>query len=382
MKILFVSHEATRTGAPLFLLHLCTFLKKNTDWKLYFLLKRDGPLGKDFAKLGSTIVYQNSISPSNDIVARIRNKLVRMPVVRRSKNSFIKKKLNRLKLDLIYSNTATNGELLHELADLNIKVVTHVHELERVVEYFGVSNLELVRQYSSHYISASPSVTNYFKRIVKKKIFEIKYFPIHSVPENTTSISLRDSLGIPANAFVVGSAGTVEWRKGWDLFIRLAKDMEQLDSENKMYFVWVGNMSDKIKNDVKHELYSAGLEQNVLFIGHQDNPMHYYSMFDVFCLMSREEAFGIVAIENALYGTPILCFNKAEGLASFVEEDAGFVIPYMDTQKMAEAVMFLRNNTELRQKMGKAARKRVEENYTLEGQAALIIDFIKSIEAN
>ncbi|MFD2999147.1 glycosyltransferase family 4 protein [Pontibacter toksunensis] len=379
MKVLFISHEATRTGAPLFLLHLCKYLKQNTDLELYFLIKRDGPLSEEFANLGSTFIYQSSVSQSRNIVSRIRNRVVQLAIAKRLRSSIIINKLSRLKLDLIYSNTATNGALLHELAGLNIKVVTHVHELERVMQFFGVANLDFVKQYSSYYISASPSVTRYFEGVVKKKIFEISCFPIHTVPAETASSSLRETLGIPTNAFVVGSAGTVEWRKGWDLFIRLAKDLKQSDAERKVYFVWVGSISDRIKIDLQHELELAGLNHNVLFTGHKDNPIRYYAMFDVFCLMSREEAFGIVAIECALYGMPVICFDKAEGLASFIQDDAGFVIPYLDTNKMAEAIGLLKDNEVVRTGMGKVALKRVKDNYRLEEQGEAVRSFLASI---
>jgi len=50
-KILFISHEASRTGAPLILLHLLKWLNKNTE-NLQFdvLLIKRGAMADDFRK--------------------------------------------------------------------------------------------------------------------------------------------------------------------------------------------------------------------------------------------------------------------------------------------------------------------------------------------
>jgi len=50
-KILFVSHEATRTGAPMILIHLLTWIKSNTDLKFNILLLKGGELSSDFENL-------------------------------------------------------------------------------------------------------------------------------------------------------------------------------------------------------------------------------------------------------------------------------------------------------------------------------------------
>src|ERR1700704_1052659 len=42
-RVLFIGHEATRTGAPLMLLHLLRWLRDNTDIDFDLLIRSDGP---------------------------------------------------------------------------------------------------------------------------------------------------------------------------------------------------------------------------------------------------------------------------------------------------------------------------------------------------
>ena len=70
----------------------------------------------------------------------------------------------------------------------------------------------------------------------------------------------------------------------------------------------------------------------------------YIAAFDVFSLVSREDAFPLAFMEAAAVGVPTVCFDGAvEGGCEFVEADAGRVVPYLDLDAMAERVLeFLR----------------------------------------
>ena len=64
-KILFISHEATRTGAPILLLNFLNWLKKNSDIEIEILFKESkgnkGALINEFKTLGNVYSLDNSI---------------------------------------------------------------------------------------------------------------------------------------------------------------------------------------------------------------------------------------------------------------------------------------------------------------------------------
>src|SRR4051812_18783147 len=71
LKILFVSHSAGRTGAPMVLLHLAHWLRQNTDARFGFIFRGGGNLLSDFRGLAPTVVLPARGFPVNLFGRRI-----------------------------------------------------------------------------------------------------------------------------------------------------------------------------------------------------------------------------------------------------------------------------------------------------------------------
>ena len=126
-----------------------------------------------------------------------------------------------------------------------------------------------------------------------------------------------------------------------------------------MYFLWVGGEnSGKNYGKLWHDITCSGMEEYVRFLGVQVNPLQYFAMCDVFVMISREEPFGLVCIEAASCGRPVICFDKSGGPQEFVENDCGYVVPYLDMETMATRVLELLRDSQLRQQFGQRENKR------------------------
>jgi len=62
---------------------------------------------------------------------------------------------------------------------------------------------------------------------------------------------------------------------------------------------------------------------------------------------------------------PIVCFDKAGGMPDFVQNDAGYVVPFEDTKAMAEKLIALCFNREERVRRGAVARQRVRARHDI-----------------
>ena len=60
-KVLFISHDASRTGAPLVLLNFLKWFKVNTAIPFLVLLKIDGEMEPEFQELGPTFVWEGGV---------------------------------------------------------------------------------------------------------------------------------------------------------------------------------------------------------------------------------------------------------------------------------------------------------------------------------
>ena len=131
--------------------------------------------------------------------------------------------------------------------------------------------------------------------------------------------------------------------------------------------MWVGgwpkNSKDKLHIDEFVTLHE--LQSRVFFTGEVDNPSDYYAASDVFAMVSREDPFPLVCLLAASVGKPILCFDEAGGMPEFVENDSGYVIPYLDINTMAEKIVNLINNPAELNRLGLCAKRKVQKKYDI-----------------
>jgi len=381
-KVLFISHSAGRTGAPLMLLNFLQWMKNNSEIVFEILLKSTGELEQDFTDLAPTKIF--SQPPLNNLFSRIKNKLG----IKNAGSHKYRHLLDYYKkagVSLIYSNTITNGEILEALSPLGLPVITHVHELDYWIGQFGEKNLQQVKKYSSYFITASHAVE---RNLIDKYGFTGNIIKtIHSFipdvpnppPPNVRS-QIRKRLHIPQDAIIVVGSGYETWRKGKDIFVQLASRIHQQPGTDNIYFLWVGGRVDNNEYaEISHEIKKTGLEQYVQFCGEVNNPLDYFAASDIFALVSREDPFPLVCLEAAILGKPILCFAESGGMPEFVENDAGFVVPYLEIDAMANKVVELIHDEKLLRGFGERAAQKVRERHEISVAAPEIVKVIQRV---
>ena len=381
--VLFISHSASRTGAPIVFLNFIRWFKKNSKIPFKVILREGGPLQKEFEQLSPVMVYPQSYN--RDLAERALNKLGFSfhPIL-------IKKYLNGDEIGLIYSNTSTNHEVLNALNFLECPVISHIHELEYAIQVAAGAHFSTTKLLTDYYIAASEAVRQ--NLLSQHHISDDCVDTLHeSIPvlelDYELALSkrteLRAQLGIPSDAFVVGSSGVVCWRKGADLFIQLAHKFCNKYQDMKAYFVWIGgDRGQRIYSlEIQHDVRKLNLEQTVKFLGSKSNALDYFAVFDVFTLLSREDPYPLVCLEAALLGKPIVCFDDAGGAKEFVEDDCGFVVPYMDIEAVADKVYSLLSSPALRIQMGTGASNKIKSRHDTANTAATLNQIIQKFIA-
>ena len=116
---------------------------------------------------------------------------------------------------------------------------------------------------------------------------------------------------------------------------------------------------------------SVGVADRITFAGEiadVDLPL-YYAACDLFVLPAnaRAEAFGTVIVEALAAGKPVISTEVGTGTSWVnVDGETGLVVPPHDPAALASAVNGVLTNTELRMRMGHAARVRAETEFTVE----------------
>lgn len=374
-KILFICHDGGRTGAPLLLLQLVSWIRLNTSFAFEILLLKDGPLRHDFQALAPVHLFPAD-NNKRGFLSRFSRKLGYRPS--RAKRQIISMLVSR-NFDLIYANTIVTGHTLEALAPLKCPAITHVHELDYWIEQGGPENLQKIKLYSQSFIAASRAVESNLvnKYGIPAKLIDVVHSFINVSNIDANRPSIRTSLGVPAEAFLVIGSGYETWRKGKDLFVQLAAQLGPEVAGNPVHFLWVGGWESDVEcHRIKHDVRLLGLQQRVHLIGGVTNPIDYFAASDVFVMVSREDPFPLVCLEAAAVGKPVLCFADAGGMPEFVEDDAGFVVPYLDINAMAEKLIILAKDSELKEALGAAACRKVTDNYDISKKAREIMHLI------
>lgn len=366
------------------LLHFLRWFKANSNVPFQILLKEDGPLASEFRLLAPTVVYsQIGRRVSRNIPQRLLRK---MGVAYQADYNYnpLREMFKPGDISLVYSNTITNGLLLADLSHLNCPVLAHVHELDFTIDLNGQENLEAMKLYARRYIACSRAVqTSLIER------YGIPACQISIAHECVPEIKIGASayykeevcrrLAWPSDCYVVGGGGLGGWRKGRDLFIQVALHaLRSWPAGMTFRFLWVGNpggAEDRLQ--IAYELRRAGLEGYVCFTGEVDNPQDYIAVMDAFVLPSREDPFPLVCLEAAMQAKPLVCFADAGGMPEFVEDDCGFVVPYMDVTAMADKLLLLGQDAGLRERLGRQAACKVRERHSVQVTAPSIARLIE-----
>ena len=385
-RVLFVSHEATRTGAPVLLLHFLRWLRTNSSIDFEVVLRRRGELSAEFAALAP--VWHAEATTGR--LARTTMRVARWLGLRASLDDVhigrMVRQLSHRRFGVVYSNTFTNGAFVSRLGVLGCPVVTHVHELESNILRPGEENLRLVKAQTSRYIACAEAVKS--NLIVRHGIDRERIDVIHgfvATQELTAAqraqarARTRLELAIPEGACVVGAAGTPNWAKSPDLFVQLAYAMYRRRPARPVHFVWVGGWQDHRLAELRLDAQTAGVGDIMHFPGTRPNATEYFCAFDVFALVSREDSYPLVCLEVASLGTPILCFDRAGGGREFVEDDCGFVVPYLEVEVMAERTLELLASDELRHRMGERAKAKVRGRHDVTVAAPRVLDVIRRL---
>lgn len=390
-KILFISHDANRAGGQIVLLQLLRQLKQQ-GLPMHLLLCSDGPLEEEFRE----VVPTTRLPRLGDIhFSPLVTKMLRLVGwEERIKHRVLAKRWTQFRAEmeaqsfgLIFANTIAAAAAYRHLGFLSVPTVLFAHELEMSIKkYSHPDDMAHLMANTNHLIVVSKAVANYFKAIYQYPDAQISTFQIIDTPlilqkiEDSRKTNIRKVLGLPADAVLVGGCGHAEWRKGNDIFMMVAQQVIQHFGKRPVYFVWVGMRDDSELYEVQRfDAERMGLSERIIHVGLTSEVFQYLSQFDVFTLTSREDPYPLVVLETALAERPIVCFEKSGGAPELVEEDAGFVVPYLDVAAMSKAVITLIENPDLRRQQGKRGKEKVLERHATDASVAKVVETIRRL---
>jgi glycosyltransferase involved in cell wall biosynthesis len=360
-KILLVSHSACRTGAPLCLLRLAEELTKLPDVECFIVLQQGGELEESFARVAPTLEVEW-------LVAQGINRHDVPQTIASAFHEFSSR-------GMAVCNTLAVSEFHSAFAEQQVEVLSWIHELPTFISMLGGRrSMEAIERASRKIIVPSQAV-----RAALNARFQIDLDRIRTIyngqdartkglDRESLRLQVRRELGLPPDARIVLGCGTVDQRKGADLFVNVARrfllNPAHSGESPGTWFIWIGHCADEnFRRWLIHDTRIDGLAERIRLVGPRKTMAPYYMAADLFALTSREDPCPLVNLEAMESGTAVVAFDDAGG-APEVLTDAGVCVPYNDQEAMAEAIGDLLANDDRRHEMGRRGQARIRRKFT------------------
>ena len=269
------------------------------------------------------------------------------------------------KIDLLYCN-GTQAKIFGAIIGkiYNIKTVWHVRNIQKSFLLSWFINSFSKFNNVSKIICVSKATSNQFKintkNIVINNGVDTSEFSLRSV-----NSKLREEYNIDSKKIIIGTAGRIVPRKGFDYFIEVCKQISH-EFKKDCIFVIVGDtpfyFKQKIMENLKTMVKEYNLEDKFIFTGYKNDVDSYIADFDIFFIPSRyPDPFPRVVVESMALSKPIVGFDIG-GIGEAIDDGInGFSIDTKDNP--INKLIGLIENDDLRLNMGFNSRKKAVNNY-------------------
>ncbi len=354
-NVIIVVHETSRTGAPILGWNIARELA--TKYNIFTIHLGDGALTQEFQTL-SVSTYGPFPRESRN-VADLNQALRPLFAGRTFCYAIINSVESRPLLEVCALNAVPTLFLVHEFG-------TYVYPATSLRRAFDCANeiifpAKIVAR-SSEEVHKPLSKRDY--KIIPQGMSLLPSTNLHSGPSQTQELERLERIKAAGNLVILG-AGTVDFRKGVDLFLATADALRRQYDRPAVHFVWVGygyRPSEDMGYSVylKEQIQRSELEADVTIIGEVLELESLYALADIFLLTSRLDPLPNVSIDAAHRGIPIVCFQNASGMAEILAADpdtASGVVPYLDVAAAASTISYLATNSMARRNLANATAK-------------------------
>ncbi len=368
--VLVVGHEGTRTGAPVLTYNLVLALSKKYNVVALFL--GPGPIVQACHDAGATVLALD--------------KKVRLSVNSTTADVLIKTITDTVTPKFAISNSVESRAVLSALSKLYIPSISLIHEFAIYVNSLGgmrESALWSGQTVFSSRITLENAYANELHDLTSRN------FPVIAqgrcvlpTESQDTTVSDADAQRIrtamrpanfPADGLVLVGIGSVHLRKGVDLLIECAAQVHKRLPDLACRFVWIGDGYSPATDSaysmfLGDQITRSGLDGLITFVDEVSDLSAAYAEADLFLLTSRLDPLPNVAIEALSEGLPMVCFDKATGIADTLNEEGlgpYCVAEYLDTKDYADKVVAFLQSSELRDDISRKGRELSAKRYDM-----------------
>ena len=188
---------------------------------------------------------------------------------------------------------------------------------------------------------------------------------------------VRDKIGIPREAPVVGFVGRLTRDKGLpELIVAFDRILRAEPSTHLLLVGWFDAAEDALDSELRTRILS---NPRIHCTGFVSDVAPYYRAMDVMVLPTWREGFPNAVLEAAASGIPVITTESTGARDAVIPEVTGLLIPPGYPEAIYESVLKLLRDPERRSQMGRAARAWVVEHYSEEQVLGLTAEYYRSL---
>jgi glycosyltransferase involved in cell wall biosynthesis len=187
--------------------------------------------------------------------------------------------------------------------------------------------------------------------------------------------AVREALGIPPSAWVVGSVGRLAVEKDYPLLVRASAPL--LSETGRLVIVGDGAEAPAIRSEVS----ARQVAPYVALPGARDDVPRLLAAMDVFALSSRMEGLPLCVLEAMAAGLPVVV-PAVGGLPGLVKDGVtGFLVPPGDEERLRARLSALRADPALARAVGARGQQYVRERHSREAMVRRYLELYAGLGA-
>lgn len=264
--------------------------------------------------------------------------------------------------------------------------VIHVHHLGRAALRMALANPGGAFVYTSHdgFLLRDAYAENWKKKVAsrlvlkradavvalsdREKRFYIERLSVspqrvHLIPNGVDGRSFRPVEGVSPAPYALLCVGQLQWFKGVDVLIRSLPQVVDRFPGVTLTLVY---QTDGLVADYRALAERMGVARHVIFAGRK-SPSELAAAYSAAAMLvqpSYVECLSTVVLEAMSCGTPVVATDVG-GIREQIDESCGMVVPPGNTEELAAAIRMMLSDPDRRSHLGRNARTRVAERYTV-----------------
>ncbi len=188
--------------------------------------------------------------------------------------------------------------------------------------------------------------------------------------------NMRKKMSLSQDLTIIGAIGRLSSVKGFIYLVKAFKKVTRQNETARLLIVGEGVEKAKLEKEVKE----ANLEDKVIFESKKMATEDYLSVMDIFCLPSIKEGLGLALIEAMASGRACIASNVG-GIPEIIDAEVdGILVPPENPAVLADAIIRLSNNAELKQTFSTRAPKKAKNKFSIEDNVRKTAEVYKKAE--